>query len=212
VPVVQITYDVPLDIAKGLATGELSTLGTAAVRNSTHIAAHIREVSLTISDGDNAMSAAIAKSWKNPKLVIIGLGVAAVAAVGGGVATWAMSRTQQEAQPAVPECVANYNASLAAYLEAIGSESLNADLVTRLISDLDALKKNVESGTIAIELSVVESEAMVNLVADYTSKFAQANAVPPSVLEEANSGSTGSAVVDLRRYLETQRQIFDESA
>lgn len=39
-PIVQITYDVPPDVAKGLATGELSMLGTAAVRNSKHIAAH----------------------------------------------------------------------------------------------------------------------------------------------------------------------------
>lgn len=210
-PVVQITYDVPVDIAKGLATGELSMLGTAAVRNSKHIAAHIREVSRTISDGDDAVSGAIAQGFKNPKFIIIGLGVVAFAAVGGGVA-WAISRKQQEAQPAVPECVTNYNASLAAYLGAIGSESLSAELVTRLISDLDALKENAESGTIAIELSVVESEALIALVADYTSKFAEANAVSPSALEEANSESTGSTVIELRRYLEAQCQIFDESA
>lgn len=210
-PVVQITYDVPVDIANGLASGELSMLGTAAVRNSKHIAAHIREVSRTISDGDDAVSEAIAKGFKNPKFVIIGLGVVAVAAVGGGVA-WAIGRKEQKAQSAVPECVVNYNASLAAYLEAIGSETLSAELVTRLISDLDALRENADSGTIVIELSVLESEALVALVADYTSKFAEANAVSPSVLEEASSVSNGGTVVELRRYLEAQRRVFDESA
>lgn len=207
-PVVQITYDVPLDIAKGLATGELSTLGTAAVRNSKHIAAHIREVSRTISDGDDATSAAIAKTFKNPKLVvIIGLGAVAVAAVGGGVAAWAMSR-KQEAHAEVPECVANCNASLARYLEAIGSGSLDDDLIARLISDLDALKENLDSGTISLELSVGESEKLGRIMADYTSKLADANSVELSGLDESTEG----VIVDMRHYLVAQREIFDRTA
>lgn len=211
-PVFQITYDVPLDIAKGLATGELSMLGTAAVRNSKHIAAHIREVSRTISDGDDGASAAAAKGFKNPKFVFTGIGVVALAAAGCGVAAWAMSRKQQEAQPTVPECVANYRASLAAYFEAIGSGSLDTDLITRLISDLDALKENAESGTISLELSVEESEKLVRLIADYTSKLADANSVELSGLGEADSESTGGVIVDMRRYLMAQREIFDRTA
>lgn len=210
-PVVQITYDVPLDIAKGLATGELKMLGTAAVRNNTHIAAHIREVSRTIGDGDDTIGAAIAKSFKNPRFVIIGLGVVAVAAV-GGVAVWAKGKKQQAAEPEAPECVANYNASLADYLEAIGSGSLDADLITRLISDLDALKDKLESGTISLELSVGESEELVRIIADYTSKLAEANSVELAGLDEAKPESADSVIIDMRRYLEAQRQIFGESA
>lgn len=211
-PVVQITYDVPLDIATGLATGELSMLGTAAVRNSKHIAAHIREVSRTISDGDDATSAAIAKTFKNPKFVIIGLGVVAVAAVGGGAAAWAMSRKRQEVQAEVPECVANYNASLARYLEAIGSGSLDDDLIDRLISDLDALKESLDTGTISLELSVGESEKLVRIMADYTSKLADANSVELKALGEPDSESNEGVTVDMRRYLMAQREIFDRTA
>lgn len=211
-PVVHITYDVPLDIAKGLVAGELSMLGTAPVRNSKHITAHIREVSRTIRDGDAAANAAAAKGFKNPKFVIIGLGVVAVAAAGGGVAAWAMSRRPQEAQPTAPECVAQYNASLAAYLEAIGSGNLDIDLTTRLMSDLDALKDNAESGMISIELSVEESEKLVCLISDYTSKFAAANSVELSGLGEADSESTGGVIVDMRRYLMAQQEIVDRTA
>jgi len=210
VPVVQITYDVPLDIAKGLTTGELSMLGTAAVRNSKHITAHIREISRTISDGDEPMAAAMAKSAKNPKFVIIGLGVVAVAAVGGGVAVWAKSRRKQLASAEAPECVLNYNASLAAYLEAIGSGSLDSDLIERLITDLDVLKENADSGSISLELSLEESDKLVSLIADYTDKLADANSVKLSGLG-ADTGSEGT-IVDMRRYLEAQKQIFDESA
>jgi hypothetical protein len=213
VPVVQITYDVPLDIAKGLATGELSTLGTAAVRNSKNITAHIKEVSRTISDGKDPMAAAVGKSVKNPKFVIIGLGVVAVAAVGGGVAVWARSKKKQPAaEHETPECVVNYNASLAAYLEAIGSGSLAADLINRLIADLHALKENADSGTISLELSVEESDKLVRLIADYTNKLADANSFEPSGLDDADTDSADGVIVDIRRYLEAQRQIFDEVA
>lgn len=213
VPVVQITYDVPLDIAKGLATGELSMLGTAAVRNSKHIAAHIREVSRTMSDGEEPVAAAMARSARNPKFVIIGLGVVAVAAVGGGVAAWARSRNKQSpAEHETPECAVNYNASLAAYLEAIGSGSLDSDLIDRLIADLDVLKQNADTGSISLELSLEESDKLVHLIADYTSKLAEANSVELSGLDEADTDSADGVIVDMRRYLEAQRQIFDESA
>jgi hypothetical protein len=211
-PVIQVTYDVPIALAKGLATGELKMLGTAAIRNRTGIAAHVKEISRTVGGGENAIGASIAKSLKDPKVVVIGLGVVAVAAVGGGVAGWVARRKQQDAKPEVPECVARYNASLGAYLEAIGTGSLDADLIARLISDLDAVKEDSESGKIALEFSVEESEALVNLVADYTSKLAEANWVELSVFEATTAESADSPVIDLRRYLEGQRQIFDKSA
>lgn len=204
-PVVQITYDVPLDIAKGLATGELSMLGTAAVRNSKHIATHIREVSRTISDGDEPVAAAMAKGAKNPTFVIIGIGVVAVAAVGGGVAVWARSKKKQSAaEYETPECVLNYNASLGAYLEAIGSGSLDSGLIDRLIADLDVLKQIADGGSISLELSLDESDKLVHIIADYTSKLAEANSVELSGLDEADDDSADSAdcvIVDMRRYL-----------
>ncbi|WP_217913083.1 hypothetical protein [Miltoncostaea marina] len=203
----------PPDIAKGLATGELSTLGTTAVRNSEHITAHIKAVSRTLSDGKNPMAAAVGKSVKNPTFVIIGLGVVAAAAVGGGVAVWARSKEKQPAaELETPECVSNYNASLAAYLEAIGSGSLAAGLITRLISDLDSLKEKADSGAISLELSVEEPDKLVRLIADYTNKLADANSVEPSGLDDADSDSVDGVIIDIRRYLESQRQILDEVA
>ena len=146
-------------------------------------------------------------------MVVFGLGVVVVAAVGGGVVLWAKNRKQQPiAEPDVPECVLNYNASLAAYLEAIGSGILDADLITNLISDLDALKENADSGTISLELSVQDSEKLVGLIADYTNKLADANAVDISDLETADPDSAEAVIVDMRRYLLAQQQIFDESA
>jgi hypothetical protein len=210
VPVVQITYDVPLDIAKGLVTGELKLLGTAAVRNNTQITAHIREVSRTISDGKDPVASAMANGVKNPKFVIIGLGVVAVVAVGGGVAVWAKTKKKQSApEYETPGCVARYNASLAAYLEAIGSSNLEAELIDCLIADLDALKQNADTGAISLEMSLEESSKLVRVIADYTNKLADANSVELRVVD---GESADGVIVDMRRYLQAQRRIFDESA
>ncbi|MGE9783177.1 hypothetical protein [Janibacter sp. G368] len=146
-------------------------------------------------------------------MVVIGLGVVAVAAVGSGVALWAKNRKQQPTiDVKAPECVSNYNASMAAYLKAIWGGSLDPDLIARLISDLDALKENADSGTISLELSVQDSEQLVRLIAGYTSKLADANAVDVGDLEAVESDSPDAAIIDMRRYLELQKKIFAESA
>ncbi|GAA4991251.1 hypothetical protein GCM10023205_73980 [Yinghuangia aomiensis] len=208
---IQITYDVPVEIAKGLATGELRTLGTAAIRDSTGITAHIREVSRVVGNQDSAVGAAFAKGLRKPKVVVIGLGVVALA-VGGGVVGWVAKRKQQPAKPEVPECVQSYNAALAAYLEAISSGSVNSDLLSQLISALDAVKENSDRGVIALEFSVEESEALVNLVADYTNKLAEANSVDPIHPGETTANPANCSIVDLRRYLVTQRRILTGAA
>jgi hypothetical protein len=209
-PVVQITYDVPLDIAKGLATGELKMLGTAAVRNSTGIAAHIREVSRTVSEGEGAISASLVKSLKDPKVVAVGLGVVAVVAAAGGAAGWIASRRKGDAGAPAPVCVEAFNTSLSAYLTAVSNGSVDADVINSLIAALDALKEDAEDGKIAVEISIEQWDALVEVVADYTNELAEANSVELESLDK--SEPTDSRVIDLRRYLDAQRQIFDKSA
>lgn len=210
-PIIQITYDLPLEIAKGMAAGDLRTLGTAAIRDSTGIAAHIREVSRTVSDPDAAVATAVVKGLRNPKAIAIGLGVVAVAAAGAGAAGWS-ARRKRLAQPRVPKCVEGYNASLSAYLEAIRDGHLDVEVLSQLVADLDAVKENSDNGTIALELSADESASLLRLVADYTHRLAEANAVHQDSYEKTKPASGENPVIDLRHYLEAQRQILDQSA
>ena len=77
---------------------------------------------------------------------------------------------------------------------------------------MDALKENADSGTISLELSVEESDKLVRLIADYTNKLADANSFEPHGLDDADTDSADGVIVDIRRYLEAQGQIFDEVA
>ncbi|MGO4129947.1 hypothetical protein AB4028_11510 [Janibacter sp. RAF20_2_2] len=212
-PVVQITYDLPFDIAKGLATGELRLLGTAAVRNGTNITAHIREVSRTLSDGDSAMNATLAKSLKDPKVIAVGLGVVVAVAGAGAAAGWmAGKKSKGIPEVAAPECVIVFNDSLSSYLEAVDNGAVDAAVIDSLISALDTLKAEAAEGNIAVDISIEQWDVLVGVVADYTSKLAEANAVELGALEGIATTLDTGRVVDLRRYLEAQRRIFDESA
>ena len=165
-PVIQIIYDLPLDIAKGLTTGELKLLGTTAVRNSSNIAAHIREVSRTISDGDGPVAASLAKSLKDPKVIAFGLGVVVLVAGAGAAAGWIAGRESGGAgKPAVPECVEAFNSSLVSYLEAVDNGAVDAAVIDSLIAALDALKADADGGRIAVEISIEQWDALVGVVA-----------------------------------------------
>jgi hypothetical protein len=213
VPVIQITYDLPLDIAKGLTTGELKLLGTAAVRNSTNIASHIREVSRTVSDGDGPVAASLAKSLKDPKVIAFGLGVVVVVAGAGAAAGWiAGKKSKSASEPSVPECVGAFNTSLSSYLEAVEEGAVDAEVIESLIAALDALKAEADDGKIAVEISIEKWDALVGVVADYTGKLAAANSVELDELDDAGNEQEVGRVIELRRYLEAQRQIFEESA
>jgi hypothetical protein len=78
---------------------------------------------------------------------------------------------------------------------------------------LAALKEENFRQLHVLEFTVDASETLVHLVVAHTSKLAEANAVEFGALDEdTTSQSAGSPIIDLRRYLEAQRQTFDKSA
>jgi hypothetical protein len=97
----------------------------------------------------------------------------------------------------MPKRVENCNASLSAYLEAFRNEKLDADIVNRLISDLDAVKENFDSGKITIDFSTEQLDALVKLVVDYTRKLAEAHSVELSELQEPEPDSEHNLIIDL---------------
>ncbi|WP_329437262.1 hypothetical protein [Dietzia cinnamea] len=205
---IQITYEVPSAIARGLASGELKTLGTAAVRNRTAIAAHIREIGMEVGGQDEALGKLIAKGLKDPRVVVGGISILAVAAVGGGAIRWAANRKRAAAELEVPEPVRRFNTSLGAYVDSIGKGALDAQLISRLLEDLDSFRDHIARGEIADYATADVSEELVAAIADYTSKLAKANSVEVSAIETRNSEPVGAQVLDLRSYLVTQQKIF----
>lgn len=207
--IIQVPLEIPDDIYARVLTGEYERMG-GVVRDHGGQLVKLLDDASPIDDAQEAAKASIAKVLRNPTVVGIALGVVAVAATAGGAAYRAKRKTKA-AQLVLPTCVENYSDSLAAYLEAARHGSLGAEIIDRLIADLDAVKAESDSGTITIEFSPEQSETLVGIVAGHTRKLAEANERELSNLPEP-ADTQGATIIELRPYLEVQRDLFSQAA
>ncbi|MFJ3620641.1 hypothetical protein ACIPSH_21150 [Streptomyces iakyrus] len=155
--------------------------------------------------------ARVAGMLRNPR-VLIPTAILGTVAAGAAVIVAAKKR-KQTGKPEVPECVQRYNASLAAYVEAVHEGRLELGIIERLIAELDAIKAHSgEEGSITLAFSTKHVEMLVNIAVDYTRQLTEANSVDLNELQGVAPASEKDAVVDLRRHLEVQRKIFTEAA
>ncbi|MGW1730043.1 hypothetical protein [Streptomyces sp. NPDC001999] len=203
------TFYIPPEIEAGLLSGDLIRYGGIVRNQMGQIVKHLKEISLPVSNEKTV--ARVAGMLKNPRVLIPTVVVGTVAA--GVAVIVAAKKRKQTGKAEVPECVQSYNASLAAYVEAVHEGRLELDIIDRLIADLDAVKAySDEDGSITLDFSTKHAEMLVNIVVDYTGHLAEANSVDLNELQGVAPASDDDAVVDLRRHLEVQRKIFTEAA
>jgi hypothetical protein len=203
----QSTFIIPPEIEAGLHSRDLIQYGGIVRNRSGQIVKHLKEVQLPA--GDEKPAARVGAMLKNPRVLIPTLVVGA-AAVGGTV--FAAARRRKLA--VVPECVARYNASLGAYLEAVQEGRLDAGIIDQLISDLDAVVaySDENGNNIRLDFSTKQAAILVKIVVDSTKQLADENSIDLSELHEEAPASEGGAVVYLRRHLEVQKKIFTDAA
>jgi len=207
--IVQPTFFIPPEIEIGLIAGELFRYGGVIRDSAGRLVVHLKEIPTPDNVAEEVVRGSL--SIRNP-WVLPGAGALLVVAVGGGVVL-AMKNRKQYAEPGVPKCVNQYKQTLKTYLEAIRTGDLDSELIDRLITDFEAVKEYANSGQDAtIGFSAEQLETLTKLVVDYTTELAKANAIELEVPPEATEGEVSNVVVDLRRYLELQKRIFDEGA
>ena len=201
----QSTFFIAPKIQEGLLRGDLIQYGGVIRNRQGHIVKHLDEV---LPAGDEKAAARVAAMLKNPRVFVPTL--AAGAAVVAGTSYAARRRKLA----VVPECVERYNTSLGAYLEAVQEGRLDAGIIDHLISDLDAVVaySDENGNNISLDFSTEQAAILVKIVIDSTKQLAKANSIDLSELHEEAPASEGGAVVDLRRHLEVQKQIFTDAA
>ncbi|MEV7040442.1 hypothetical protein [Amycolatopsis sp. NPDC051061] len=167
--------------------------------------AQLKEISASKLHQDAVGAAA----WMLKKKPVVIAGLATLAVVGTVAAAVPLVRKRNRA---LSECVKNCNDSLRAYLEGVRDQSLDVEIIDRLIADLDAVKAYSENGNITVDFSAEQYKTLVQVVIDYTQQLAQANSFDLVESPESTPISTGAPVVDPRLYLEIQRRIFNNAA
>lgn len=204
--VVTEAFDIPMDIMTKLATGEYRRLGgvvrVAIGPNKGQIVKHLDPIKIEqVAQNKNVVTKVIEFSKKNRKAIIIGTAVAGTIVAGNFV--------HQKIKNREPKVMKRYHAALRSYIEDIRNGELSMKSINRLMDALEELKQDKRYEMLKIELTTEELDVLVNRIYEYTVKLASDNAVE---LTDDEKKSSDNSILNLQRYLKTQKRIFKSVA
>ena len=204
--VVTEAFDIPMDIMTKLATGEYRRLGgvvrVAIGPNKGQIVKHLDPIKIEqVAQNKNVVTKVIEFSKKNRKVIIIGTAVAGTMVAGNFV--------HQKIKNRETKVMKRYHAALRSYIEDIRNGELSMKSINRLMDALEELKQDKRYEMLKIELTTEELDVLVNRIYEYTVKLASDNAVE---LTDDEKKSSDNSILNLQRYLKTQKRIFKSVA
>ena len=208
----QVTFDVPKEIALGLASGEYVQYGGVVRDAAGHIVKHLEPADVS-NDANKAMQVAaqaIQLAKENKKAAIGVLAVAGVAAAGGAVYAGVTHLQHRKEERARKTALDDFNAALSEYLKALGNSELTVEKIDELENAISALSGSEKGCTIEIESEQFKS--LVKSVRDSTERLSKANsAKSPNVIFKLFEKKPND-ISGLRECLATQREILTQAA
>lgn len=208
----QVAFEVPAEIALGLATGKYVQWGGVVRDGAGHIVKHLKPAD--VQNGANkalqiaGQAAQLAK--QNRKVAIAALAVAGVAAVGGGIYA-GMTHVRHSKEDAMRKRrMADFSAAFSEYLKALGDGELTVEMIDRLEDAISALNDDKEGFT--VEIKGDQFEDIVKSVRDYTERLSKANGEKAPNVILGLFEKKPNDVEGLRECLNTQREILVRAA
>lgn len=213
IPVIQqVAFDVPKEIALGLASGEYIQYGGVVRDAAGHIVKHLEPVNVS-NDANRAMQVAaqaIQLAKENKKTAIGVLAVAGVAAAGGAVYAGVTHLQHKKEERARKTAMDDFNAAFSEYLKALGNSELTVEKIDELENAISALSGSEKGCTIEIESEQFKS--LVKSVRDYTERLSKANSAKSSNVVFKLFEKKPNDISDLKECLATQREILTQAA
>lgn len=208
----QVAFEVPAEIAAGLATGKYVQWGGVVRDGAGHIVRHLK--SADVQNGANKAlriaDQAVQLAKQNKKVAIAALAVAGVAAVGGGIYA-GMTHVRHSKEDAMrKKQMADFNSAFSEYLKALGDGELTIEMIDRLEGAITALNGGKEG--FSVEIKGEQFEGIVKSVRDYTDRLSKANGEKASNAVLKLFEKKPNDVEGLRECLNTQREILLRAA
>lgn len=208
----QVAFDVPKEIALGLASGEYVQYGGVVRDAAGHIVKHLEpaNVSNDVNKAIQVAAQAIQLAKENKKTAIGVLAVAGVAAAGGAVYAGVTHLQHKKEERARKTAMDDFNAAFSEYLKALGNSELTVEKIDELENAISALSGSEKGCTIEIESEQFKS--LVKSVRDYTERLSKANSAKSpndvfKLFEKKPNDISG-----LKECLATQREILTQAA
>lgn len=208
----QVAFEVPAEIAVGLATGKYVQWGGVVRDGAGHIVRHLKPAD--VQNGANKAlriaDQAVQLAKQNKKVAIAALAVAGVAAVGGGIYA-GMTHVRHSKEDAMrKKQMADFNSTFSEYLKALGDGELTIEMIDRLEGAITALNDGREGFT--VEIKGEQFEDIVKSVRDYTDRLSKANGEKTSNAVLKLFEKKPNDIEGLKECLNTQRGILLRAA
>lgn len=189
--IVQEFFNISDEIMKKVSTGENKIFGGEVRNNKGQIVKILRPVS--------KLEATLYYGWKyRDTLFMVGkLGMT-------GVKSYIKSKEKQE-----PDVVVKFRDALKVYLNAVRKDALTIEIISDVMEHFGELKMQPNFEKIDIALSMEELDVLLNRMFEYTKKLAADNAIELTSLEKETPLQSVNPIINLQRYLETQKCIFE---
>lgn len=201
----QVAFDVPKEIALGLASGEYVQYGGVVRDAAGHIVKHLEP-----ADVSNDANKAIQLAKENKKAAIGVLAVAGVAAAGGAVYAGVTHLQHKKEEGARKTAMDDFNAAFSEYLKALGNSELTVEKIDELENAISALSGSEKGCTIEIESEQFKS--LVKSVRDYTERLSKANSAKSSNVVFKLFEKKPNDISGLKECLAMQREILTQAA
>lgn len=208
--IAQDAFFIPDDIATGLATGLYRRIGSvvryAVGPNKGQIVKHLQPIDLKVAEQAQGLGTKAIQFVQQHKK---GVGIAAAGAAVVGLGVWGYTAWKNHE----PKALTEFRAALKVYIEAIRTGDMSIEKIDNLMVALEELKKHKNYDKISIQLTTEELEVLVGRIYEYTVKLAKDNDVELTDDELAAAGNeSNGAIIDLQKYLKTQKRIFEAAA
>ena len=208
----QVAFDVPKEIALGLASGEYVQYGGVVRDAAGHIVKHLEpaDVSNDVNKAIQVAAQAIQLAKENKKAAIGVLAVAGVAAAGCAVYAGVTHLQHKKEERARKTAMDDFNAAFSEYLKALGDSELTVEKIDELENAISALSGSEKGCTIEIESE--QFKGLVKSVRDYTERLSKANSAKSSNVVFKLFEKKPNDISGLKECLATQREILTQAA
>ena len=208
----QVAFDIPKEIALGLASGEYVQYGGVVRDAAGHIVKHLEpaDVSNDVNKAIQVAAQAIQLAKENKKAAIGVLAIAGVAAAGGAVYAGVTHLQHKKEERARKTAMDDFNAAFSEYLKALGNSELTVEKIDELENAISALSGSEKGCTIEIESEQFKS--LVKSVRDYTERLSKANSAKSSNVVFKLFEKKPNDISGLKECLAMQREILTQAA
>lgn len=186
--IIQEAFDIPDDIAIGLASGLYRRIGGvvryAVGEHKGQIVKHLDPVVLKGQDSALSIAERVLQFGKEHKKLMVGAAV--VAAACGGIA-WGVNYYKRN----------SFQSTFKEYIDAIRTGTLSISVIENLENALSNVK--------SVNMKASELALLVSHIREYTKELAENNNKAIDLSE------TNTPIIDLKHYLETQKKILSEA-